>query len=83
MATTASADRVEADPRDIDCAFDPATASRVRELHTDQERRAIASTHDMTPAAPHPDPRLAAKAWQASNHGTYVRRPPEPEMDAG
>jgi len=37
----------------------------------------------MTPAAPHPDPRLAAKAWQASNHGTYVRRPPEPEMDAG
>jgi hypothetical protein len=66
----------------IDHALEAAAAAAVRHQHTNTQRRALAAGRDMTPGAPHPDPRLAASGWQASGHGTYVRKPPEPEREA-
>ena len=69
---------IESDP------FSEATAEQLRAMPRDVRQR-LTAQRDMTPGAPHPDPRLAASGWHASSHGTYVRRVPErdPEMEAG
>ena len=68
---------------DISAAFGDAAAARLRELHDERQREQLAAARDMAPGAPHPNPVLAAKGWQASDHGTYVRRQAEQEREAG
>ena len=67
----------------IAAAFSDEAAARLRKLYDERQREQLAADRDMTPGAPHPDPVLAAKGWQASDHGTYVRRPPEAQREAG
>jgi hypothetical protein len=55
----------------------------VRRQYSPAERQRIAAQRDMTPGAPHPNPELARRGWQASDRGIYVRRPPEMEREAG
>ena len=55
----------------------------VRRQYTPGERRQLTAQRDLTPGAPHPNPELARRGWQASDHGTYVRRPPQIEPEAG
>ena len=69
--------------QDISAAFGDAAAAYLREMYDERQREQLAAARDMTPGAPHPNPALAAKGWQASNHGTYVRRPPQMEREAG
>jgi len=68
--------------QDISAAFSDAAADRLRELYDQRQRAQLAAARDMTPGAPHPNPVLAAKGWQASDHGTYIRRPPQMEREA-
>jgi len=63
-------------------AFTDAAAAHLRELYSERQREQLAAARDMTPGAPHPNPVLAAKGWQASDHGTYIRRPPQMEREA-
>ena len=63
-------------------AFSDAAAAELRGRWNDRDREQIAASRDMTPGAPHPDPGLAAKGWQASGHGTYMRRPPQAQAEA-
>ena len=67
----------------IAAAFSDEAAARLREKYGDRERERLAADRDMTPGAPHADPVLAAKGWQASDHGTYIRRPAEAQREAG
>jgi hypothetical protein len=67
----------------IAAAFSDEAAAQLREKYGEREREQLAAARDMTPGAPHPDPVLAAKGWQASGHGTYIRHPPEAQREAG
>jgi hypothetical protein len=67
----------------IAAAFSNAAAAHLREKYDERQREQLAADRDMTPGTPHPDPVLAAKGWQASDHGTYVRRPRETQREAG
>ena len=60
-----------------------ADAREVRRQYRPAERERIAAQRVMTPGAPHPHPELARRGWQASDRGTYVRRSPEMEREAG
>jgi hypothetical protein len=66
----------------IAAAFSDQAAAHLREKYGEREREQLAADRDMTPGARHPDPVLAAKGWQASDHGTYIRRPPQTEREA-
>jgi hypothetical protein len=68
---------------DIAAAFSDAAAANLREMYDERQREQLAAARDMTPGAPHPNPVLAVKGWQASDHGTYIRRPPQMEREAG
>ena len=68
---------------DISAAFSDAAADRLRELYDQRQREQLAAACDMTPGSPHPNPVLAGKGWQASDHGTYIRRPAEMQREAG
>ena len=68
---------------DISAAFGDAAAAHLREMYDERQREQLAAARDMTPGAPHPNPVLAANGWQASDHGTYVRRQAEHEREAG
>ena len=68
--------------QDISAAFSDEAAAHLREMD-DRRREQLASARDMTPGTLHPDPVLAAKGWQASDHGTYIRRPAEMQREAG
>jgi hypothetical protein len=67
----------------IAAAFTNQAAAHLRGKYSQREREQLADGRDMTPGAPHPDPVLAANGWQASDHGTYIRRPPQIEREAG
>ncbi len=69
--------------QDISAAFTDAAAAHLRELYDEREREQLAAQRDMTPGTPHPAPVLAANGWQASDHGTYIRRPAETQREAG
>ena len=68
---------------DISAAFGDAAAAHLREMYDERQREQLAAARDMTPGTPNPDPVLAANGWQASDHGTYVRRPPQMQREAG
>jgi hypothetical protein len=68
---------------EIAAVFTDQAAADLRGKYSEEQREQLAAGRDMTPGAPHPDPVLAAKGWQASDHGTYIRRPPEAQREAG